>query len=79
MRYEAIHPHPNPPPSKGREFSEFPDGRSFWIVDDFLHSTIEGLTKRLPKYYEMVRIGLRLPDNLVGGILKRDGFLTELG
>jgi len=33
------------------------DGRELSFLDGFLDNTIEGLTKRLPKYYQMVRIG----------------------
>jgi hypothetical protein len=43
----------------------------FWFlgflgfVAGFLDNKTEELTKRLPKDYEMVRIGLRLSDNLI--------------
>ena len=35
------------------------------FVVGFVDNRTEGLTKRLPKDYEMVRIGLRLSDNLI--------------
>jgi len=36
------------------------DGRKFGFVAGFLDDTRKGLTKRLPKHYETVRIGLKL-------------------
>ena len=35
------------------------------FVASFLENKTEELTKRLPKHYELVRIGLRLSDNLI--------------
>jgi len=38
-----------------------------WFFAGFLDNTIEGLTKRLPDYYEMVRIGLTLFNKIILG------------
>jgi len=43
------------------------DGRKFGFEAGFLDNTIEELTKRLPDYYEMVRIGLTLFDKIILG------------